>query len=655
MGFYQAIKEAARQQLEQDDLFLTRELFFFDLRIPQAVAVVPTMTRFFFPLILPPQSYSLEEPFAVELTRTQLGGLYVEENGIIDRRIRLRGTTGFRPRQLPLMKANRSNVAVPAAFDASHKSHARSLPHMVYSEISGLRHLQYLQDSVFRTYADLKKDPTTAKDTSLVFHNAKDQDSWFVAPERFVIEKNSSNPFLYTYSIDLIALGPAGLMRMDFSEDTNLIQKVKNVIGTVRGAVQMASGAIQDLNRILGEVTQVVKNAVGIINDVNTILTAAQDFVNGTTDLINVPFAFLQATINTIDNVVATVQTGRDWYDNLKNYPDTIDQYWERLVDSLELIGVDPTKFETPWEAYLKSNRNQQESRSFAIEMERRTQSSDVYTESQLPRQLQKVSDLNRIGTALTEGDVISMQGTITDDQQRPVYKSAKPVKIGDGDTLASLAAHYLGDARRWQDIAMLNGMKPPFIDRQADAPLAGSTSGDESPFAGTLGLGDEIVVPSNMESPLTMTLLPVAGAEPTENLATQVLGTDFKIAPIATTLDSSRTLYDIPINTELGSVDAATVSGLDNLSQVLTTRVLIEKGMDALYQNVGVARIVGLGFKEVDVHLIKFQITEALLADPRISSVQSIEMTQQDDALDLRIVVNVRGYNESRVLRVTI
>lgn len=44
-------------------------------------------------------------------------------------------------------------------------------------------------------------------------------------------------------------------------------------------------------------------------------------------------------------------------------------------------------------------------------------------------------------------------------------YRSGRLVKINYGENLQSLANRYLGDSNKWIDIAIANGLKPPYID----------------------------------------------------------------------------------------------------------------------------------------------------------------------------------------------
>ncbi len=60
-------------------------------------------------------------------------------------------------------------------------------------------------------------------------------------------------------------------------------------------------------------------------------------------------------------------------------------------------------------------------------------------------------------------------------------YKSGKLVKINYGESLESLANRYLGDPNKWIDIAIANGLKPPYIDEVGTrVPLLSNGSGNQ-------------------------------------------------------------------------------------------------------------------------------------------------------------------------------
>jgi hypothetical protein len=66
-------------------------------------------------------------------------------------------------------------------------------------------------------------------------------------------------------------------------------------------------------------------------------------------------------------------------------------------------------------------------------------------------------------------------------------YQSGKLVKINYGESLESLASRYLGDPNKWLDIAIANGLKPPYIDEVGvRIPLLSNGSGNQINLAGT-------------------------------------------------------------------------------------------------------------------------------------------------------------------------
>lgn len=66
-------------------------------------------------------------------------------------------------------------------------------------------------------------------------------------------------------------------------------------------------------------------------------------------------------------------------------------------------------------------------------------------------------------------------------------YKSGKLVKIHYGESLESVANRFLGDPNKWIDIAIANGLKPPYIDEIGiRIPLLSNGSNNQVNLAGT-------------------------------------------------------------------------------------------------------------------------------------------------------------------------
>jgi hypothetical protein len=471
---------------------------------------------------------------------------------------------------------------------------------------------------------------------------------------------------LYQYAIDLLAVERGTVAKADFSEDLSMIQKIKGSINTAKAWVRKAKGVVQDLTALAADMKNTIKNVSAIIDDAAQVISALEDFVAGVTDFIEIPYATLQSTIHACEEIGAVIDRCYEVGDAAKAFPATVKQLWAQLGDVCEQIGSDPANFRAPWEKAIKDAYDQAATRALARDIAIRTEANAALADADSVLQnnlktVSKMSDYNTIGTAFTPGELAAVSGGPEDSQVKPKYRSAREVTLGEGDTLGSLAARYLGDARLWQQIAQINGLQPPFIDSQAGVPLVGmsitgaATGADEYPLVGTLGVGGKILIPSNLDSPLNQTLLPVLGVELTEPVEAQFCGTDLLLEPVGTDINSSRTLYDVPINVIAGGVDAQTTTGYDNLAQMIRTRLLIEKGEDIMYQNVGVARIAGMGFQGLDRALIQFRIREALMADPRILEVSNIDIAQNVDSLDITVEAQVRGLTESRAVRVAL
>ena len=647
-------REMVRRNVNQDENFVKRLLYYFELQIPRLAlggGVVPgTSNSFMFPLILPPESYSMTEPFSVEVIPTQKGGLYVEENGIIQRVIRLRGTTGFKPRMLKtygsMGDANTPPAPMhtnPIGIDPKNKSYSRNLPVTMFAEVSGQRHFQYLQDSVFRTYGDLKRDPATAKDTMMFFHNPKDDEHWRVVPNQFTLEKDKSRPTLYYYNIELLAIDKAdSTADLDF-DDKNILDNFYNALYMAKLGEDLVSGAIDDMTALQQDLGNVLSNLTVLLDGLTNILTSVQDFTSGTERLIQVPYSSIISMTEFMDEAA---NIASDPNQSTVTVPIEATQMIRRAIDGLEMIGANPSTFETSNELEMQDIKDRQELRRSVTAEKQKEVASGTGPTSFL--------ELEELGTGLTPGEVVSSKGQVSIGGELSKYRSVRKVTVGKGDTLATLASQYMGDARLWQYIAVANGLKPPYVDDMASTPLH-KTEADERPFRESVGIGSEIVIPSNDASPLDYPLLPVLGTRIEEPIENQLLGIDALLEPVVATTGDSRALYDVAINTELGSNDAKLIEGLDNMTQVIMMRLSTEQGTDLLYKHVGLKRIIGLNFALADLANARYRIREAVGADPRVASVRNLVFEQQDDALQATMDALLRGFTETRPIQVTI
>lgn len=619
------IQEELRRNLTGDVKFVQKLLYYFELRLPEDITSLLGRSSFFFPLVINPQGYTMDEPFALERTFTQGGGMYVEEHGIIERVITLRGNTGFKPRTMhrdPLMLL---------ADPPEAKSHSRILSAFALDKLSGQRHFQYLQDAVFRTYADYKRDPATAERTQLFFHNPKDDESWLVAPRRFTLERSSDKPATYNYTIELLVLGPAAIADETFSEDAALLEQLRSAIQEVKNAIAMVSGAINDLTNLVAEIEGLVKGVASAIDTVGDVIDAATNFVNGVTDLIEAPYAIINSLQEVFDSGSAFLET-------VDNFPDNARQAFRRLTDGLDRLGTHPEVFETSTQAEMRKNRERQEL-TLAV-------SSATLAAAAASSPPASLAAFAAMGTAITPGEAQAAEGVTTAGRSQPAYTGAQQYEVTSGDTLVSLAARYLGDARLWQHIAVVNGLKPPFINDQAGADL---TDLRESPLPGAVGVGRKLLIPNFAKPPASQPQLPVLGVQLEAPAEEHFLGADLALVPV--TGENGRTRYDLAIDTDGGSIDAKIVRGVPNLVQALKVRLATEKGTDLLYRNLGVARVIGLNMGPVDTTLAKFRILEAMSADPRVGAVRKVAFQaaeESPDLLEVEAEVEVRGFTQT-------
>lgn len=153
------------------------------------------------------------------------------------------------------------------------------------------------------------------------------------------------------------------------------------------------------------------------------------------------------------------------------------------------------------------------------------------------------------------------------------------------GDDLRRIALRELGNASKWLDLVVLNGLKPPYI---ADAAALG-----------VLAYGDQIKIPSPAST--------VSAAID----AAYVYGIDVLVA-------------HKKLGVENG--DLAVVSGVANLSQALSHRVVVEKRELAFHPAYGchVRSLLGRVNGPSAAQLAAFYVKSSLLEDARVSDVPS-------------------------------
>jgi phage baseplate assembly protein W len=170
------------------------------------------------------------------------------------------------------------------------------------------------------------------------------------------------------------------------------------------------------------------------------------------------------------------------------------------------------------------------------------------------------------------------------------------------GDTLQKIAARLLGDAGLWYQLISPNGLVPPYI---TDDPTQAG--------AGVLLSGQPILVPSPSVTATTV--------DPQE-----VFGTDIQLQSGLLQADSNG--------------DFAFVTGRANLSQALSNRISTERGELIYHTGYGslLRSIIGTGNGPATELLAASTAKTAVLADPRISSINQAVATSSGDSVSVSV-----------------
>jgi hypothetical protein len=648
-----AQEEAARQERLDDARFLRGPrpgdtLYLFELRVPgRALSDAGGRgVTLFYPMVISPESYTMEEGFAISLTPGLRGGLAVEENGVVQRKLRIAGTTGFAPKKL---RAD----AFPNMTSKAGASHAgmRGGPIWSGAMYSGQRHFHMLQDRVFRLYGDLKRDPNYAADVELYFHNLRDEEHWRVVPEQFNMSRRG---FLYAYEISLIIVGPGNKPDVTSNVDGSPEAAVIGSAATAAGSPAATAGAATATKKKTTPATAAVKDTQSwyrnFINNVRALagtirqfaadlqgyvtlgLQLVEEAVALVEQITNAVLSYVSLFVGALDALASLARRIESFIEGvvsaILNFPDLVKQAWFNLVDALHLGAAfgDPEATISGASAGLSSSD--------------RRSAQDINTTPNTLRAAtggtESSEAVRRSGTALTTAEIVALRNRLNTIEDVPAFSSLEDYAVGNADTLTSISLRAFGSPKFGWVIAELNGLRPPYISAV--------------PLPGTVRPGERIALPSLSTGTSGDMISSYVRAESTASRQTQLFFRDAKIG----TSSRYSTKVDLVLDATKGNRSVETVEGLANLQQAIKTRLAIQLGQSVLFPTLGMERLIGLNDAEVDAEILRIGLQRTLQADGRVQTIPKIRLTRLDSLDGYEAVIDVVPRSVPSTVQVT-
>jgi hypothetical protein len=617
-------QENARQILTGDDRFYTKKPYAFVLRGPAGQGSLSFLSGYaVFPLPINPEVFEYSLPFAAQITPGQENGIIADEQGIVIGNLRISGTTGFKVR--PPLDNSYTRGGGEFGGDLDSGSLQTNL-----TGLSGQMQFWRLANRCFDAYSHLKKDQNYASQTSMEFHSMKDHLHLLIIPREFTLLREASrHRVTYHYTISASVIGAANSDVNIPSPDVGLLQGIKNTISQIRTGVQGVNAAINDVTASIDDLRRTITSIASVIDDVKSINESFEAFLSGAKKFIESPKDLIAST-------AALVESTADVLATVVSFPADVAQTFRKMGDELDRLSVAAANHfrDTMQETLRKYNELAEGPRTGKDPA--RDQLNTQKNEQALTSQ-GRMSIQQTFGEAVKPGDKARAQINMPHAQARfkTAYTGFEERIIGHGDTLQSLAAKYMGNARDWPLIAAANQLSSPYITNGAKIP-------------NTVQVGQRITIPVarlNRRSDVLTTGERITGNSQME----AHLGRDIELRKL------QNGQYGWAIDVAGGSVDIHYVQGMGNLEQALAARLRTEKGTNILYPNIGLPRLVGTKAFNEQLAENQYEARLQLLADTRVASVASFRFDTEEDVITIEAEIVPIGETAARAISRTL
>ena len=397
-------------------------------------------------------------------------------------------------------------------------------------------------------------DPLKQK-VRLEYHNWDEDEHYYAEPTRFVTPRGKDNKTFFRYEFSLRLYAP---IQRKFTVPA--VDKL-NLADRAGKFFKMVLETLSNAGRWLVRQTEQVSSFLNryVLQPLAELTKAIDDLVRGVTTMLNYP---LHAISRLGDAIAQTIEEmGAIVGDALTETANTLRntrRMLHRLCNAPELFKQ-------------SVNAGTEElARQYYQLLDYATDSAAVQEEKMSGRNLHLMQQASRI--------------------RENSYSGAQRARIRQGDTLQKLAVRYLGDAFRWREIALLNGLESTELSLMA---------------------GQEILIPS-------IPALEGSGVSGD-------LGDDRKLSNASL----SERLYgrDLKLVEESGKLsvvfgadnDLVTVAGEENLKQAVLLKIKIQQGQLLENPEWGMRRTIGKKATPVETLALKHGLEETVKSDPRL------------------------------------
>jgi hypothetical protein len=403
-----------------------------------------------------------------------------------------------------------------------------------------------------------------------------------------------------------------------------MIQKIKGTIAKIRDTIQKVAAVIDDVTAALDTIRRTISSVVSIITDLTQVVNSFTAVMDGTKEFLDIPRQALVNLTTLIESTAGLVSSTTGW-------PADVAQAFFDMGDQVDALIVASTDLRvTSWQQQADRYQRLVRDRFGTIGSKRFTDTvtgePDTGYSIEAVWSAERPGDIRRAEAMVDQGERMASRA----------YQGFAEYAVGQGDTIQSLAAKHLGDARKWIDLAVINDLKPPYLSNVS--------------LPGTLKVGDKIMIPiiggGGGASVDTIT----SGAAATgASQSDMFLGEDFKMVPLPDGV------FGWEIDRAGGSVDVLKVTGIPNIAQALEMRFRTEQGANILYPSIGLPRLVGIGAFGPKLADARYQARAQILADKRIERLARFDFHVENDALFLDADVQPVGYSTTRTISRTL